>query len=118
MRRAGILALALWVSSASAHAEPARVVDGDTIRVGAERVRIFGLDCPERRAPGGHAATELMRALVDGHPVRLERCGRDRFGRTVARVYIGEADVAKLMIDSGHCREYCKFSKNAYGSCK
>jgi micrococcal nuclease len=70
-----------------------RIVDGDTLRVGVERVRLIGIDAPEAHGAvecHGREATRALAALLPvGTPVRLaydvER--RDRYGRTLAYVY-------------------------------
>ena len=66
-----------------------RAVDGDTIRCGSERIRLRGVYAPELAEPGGaEARTRLQRRLDEGE-VRLDRHGRDRYGRTRADVYVG-----------------------------
>jgi micrococcal nuclease len=70
------------------------VVDGDTIRLGEERVRLIGVDTPETRKPGtpvqcfGKKATAFTTKLVAGRKVRLELDveERDRYGRLLAYV--------------------------------
>lgn len=70
------------------------VVDGDTIRIGEERIRLIGVDTPETRKPGtpvqcfGKKATAFMERLVDGRAVTLELDAdhRDRYGRLLAYV--------------------------------
>jgi micrococcal nuclease len=72
-----------------------RVVDGDTIKVGNETVRLIGIDTPETKKPGtpvqcfGKAATALTERLVEGRKVKLVRDveERDRYGRLLAYVY-------------------------------
>ncbi len=91
-------AFRLWQQSQSAH--PARqgagvvthFVDGDTIDVsGYGRIRLIGIDTPERGRPGFVQATERTRALCDGQAVRVEVCPvrpTDRYGRTRALIYL------------------------------
>jgi len=87
-----------------------RVVDGDTIhvRIGGrvEKVRYIGVNTPElhhptrREEPGGRQAHAANRRLVEGKRVRLELDvqSRDRYGRMLAYVWIGETMVnAKLV---------------------
>jgi micrococcal nuclease len=70
------------------------VVDGDTIRIGDERIRLIGVDTPETRKPGspvecfGKQATAFTKRLVLGRKVRLELDveHRDRYGRLLAYV--------------------------------
>lgn len=85
--------------------------DGDSLRCGAERVRIAGIDAPELgRCPRGRtctpgdgkAAKRALAGLVDGREVRLVRTGQDRYGRTLARVYVGGRNVACDLIARGH----------------
>jgi endonuclease YncB( thermonuclease family) len=87
-------------------------VDGDTLDCAGERVRLAGLDTPERNGACAEeraladAATRRMRGLIaDG--VALERRGVDRYGRTlaVARDAAGR-DVAQVMIGEGLARTY------------
>ncbi len=92
--------------------ERARVVDGDTIAVGGETIRIMGLDAPEMhaRCPRewhlARLATARLTALVrDG--VALERHGRDRYGRVLAVVRTADGQVvAEVMIAEGLARPY------------
>jgi micrococcal nuclease len=75
-----------------------RVVDGDTIRLGDERVRLIGVDTPETKRPGtpvecfGREATAFTKRLLEGRRVRLELDveSRDRYGRLLA--YVRRAD--------------------------
>ncbi len=73
-----------------------RVADGDTLEVlrleGARRVpvkvRLHGVDCPERRQPFGKQAKEAALRLAAGQTVRVEPKARDRYGRTVGVVVL------------------------------
>ena len=88
-----------------------RVIDGDTLILeGGRRVRLLGIDAPEPRAPGGPEAAARLRELVAGRRVRLEfaapLAGRteDRYGRLLARVRVGGADVGERLRREGHAR--------------
>ena len=69
-----------------------RVVDGDTLVVDGERVRLIGVDTPESVKPGspvecfGKEASAFLRRLLAGRRVRLETDveERDRYGRLLA----------------------------------
>ena len=95
-----------------AHAVPARIVsviDGDTIDVelaaGGDRIRIrlFGIDAPERKQPGGEAARVFMFAFLF-QTVAIEPQGKrpDRYGRTVTTVYLpGGESLQALLLEAG-----------------
>lgn len=102
----------------NAVAQQVRVVDGDTIVVDGERVRIYGLDCPERRDPGGPLATRTLAKMLDGAAIDLKRRGQDRYGRTVAKVFADGRDVTCQMIRAGVCREYVRYSRGEYEGCR
>ena len=88
-------ALGLGGAQSSERGKVSRIVDGDTIYVGDESVRLIGIDTPETKAPNtpvecfGKAATAEITRLVDGRRVRLEFDveRRDRYGRQLAYVY-------------------------------
>jgi micrococcal nuclease len=101
--------LSLLLLASPAHAETLRVVDGDTFVLNGERVRILGIDAPEKNQPYGHEATQMLRALL-ADPVTLERKGKDRYGRTLAHVYTARGvDVGGRMLAQGYawCWEPC-----------
>ena len=82
-----------------------KIVDGDTIDValdsGPIRIRMQGIDAPERGQPMSGDATELLRDLVDEKEVELLPSGQYSFERMIARVYLGETDVNAEMIRRG-----------------
>jgi endonuclease YncB( thermonuclease family) len=82
-----------------------KVVDGDTIDVDGVRVRIIGIDTPERGECGYDLATEAMAALVDGRTVTLTsvygKDDTDRYGRLLRYVDRGTTDAGLSMINEG-----------------
>ena len=91
-----------------------RVIDGDTIVVhGVGRVRLIGVDVPEvqhpRRGPSepsGQAARTFLENWLEGRRVRLEfgPVRTDKYGRTLARVYLDGTSVTDELIRLGHGR--------------
>lgn len=91
-----------------------RIIDGDTIQVRVasrvETIRYIGIDTPEVRhprrgaEPGGRAATRVNRALVRGRNVRLELDvqARDRHGRLLAYVWVGDLMVNAELVRRGY----------------
>jgi micrococcal nuclease len=95
-------------SSARVDVAVLRVVDGDTIVValgGAKgtKVRLIGIDTPERDDCFYDAATDRMRALVGGRSVKLVRdvSETDRYGRLLRYVYVGSEFVNATMVSDG-----------------
>ena len=130
IRRLALVALAVGLAAA-APAEltgPARVVDGDTFSVGAERVRLWGVDAPEGRqvcqnAQGqgyacGDAARDQLVGLIGGRVVRCVVRDRDPYGRAVSRCVAGSTDLGEAMVRAGWAVDYVQFSRGAYAPWK
>ena len=68
------------------------VLDGDTIEVlrntHPERVRLSGIDCPEKGQAFGNRAKHAASALVFGRDVILQTHGQDKYKRTLADVFL------------------------------
>lgn len=94
-------------------------VDGDTLRCGAERVRLIGIDAPEipghcaarRRCVKGdaRASKAALAALIAGRPVRLERHGIDRWGRTLAFAWVDGVSLSCAQLRGGHAAYIAKW---------
>jgi len=99
MNRIAALALAvLMLAATSARAERCRAADGDSLRCGPERVRLHDVYAVELNQAGGRAARRKLAELVDGRQVRLVRHGKDRYGRTLADVYVDGRKVVQADI--------------------
>ena len=104
----------------------ARVVDGDTFSLGAERIRLWGVDAPEGRqvcqdAKGqsyacGDAARDQLVGLIGGRQVRCEVRDRDPYGRAVSRCLAGSTDLGEAMVRAGWAVDYVQFSRGVYAS--
>ena len=82
----------------------ARVVDGDIVELGnGETVRLVGIDAPETGECGHDRATDRLAGLVLGQAVRLLRPDedRDRYGRLLRYVDVGDQDVGLRLIRRG-----------------
>ncbi len=78
-----------------------RAVDGDTIRVGAERIRLRGIDTPEMSELAGPAAKQRLEELLRSGPIRIVPRGRDVYDRLVADVFINEQNIAEVLRNEG-----------------
>ena len=89
------------------------VVDGDTLRLNGERIRIIGMDAPEMNqtctdANGrpwacGRVATQQLAALIAGNRVECTAKGRGHYGRTLASCSAGSvSDLGEAMVRAGY----------------
>jgi endonuclease YncB( thermonuclease family) len=87
------------------------VTDGDTLRCGDRRVRLYGIDAPELPGhcrpgrsctPGDpYASTANLRALVGASTLQCDSKGIDTYGRTLARCSAGSQDLSCGQIKGG-----------------
>jgi len=65
-------------------------VDGDTVDVEVDgrvlRVRVYGIDCPEKGQPFADEARELAASVVEGKTVSVTPVDSDHLGRSIADV--------------------------------
>lgn len=114
-----VLGLTALAPDARALSGAVRVVDGDTLELGGQTVRLFGIDAPEHDQScdrGGEVwscgdwSTAQLRALVAGHQVTCEGEDRDRYGRVLARCQAGGQDLGAAMVEAGAARAYRRYS--------
>lgn len=95
----------------------AKVIDGDTIRVSAEHgasvvVRLYGIDCPEKKQDYGKEATQVTKTIALGRVVDIDELYKDRYGRTVAIVTLPNDQILQeALLMSGAAwvdLRYCK----------
>lgn len=93
------------------------ITDGDTITVrtaaGTLKIRLAGIDAPEKRQPYGSKAKEALGKMLAGREVRLIDEGKDVYGRTLARVIAGGIDVNAAMVRQGYAWHFVKYDKSA-----
>jgi micrococcal nuclease len=108
--------LILFLFASPVPAWKGRVVaikDGDTIEVlhnnRPERIRLYGIDCPELHQDFGSKAKEFTSEWVFGKIVGVEPVDRDRYGRTVAWVWVHGKSLNKELVRAGlawHYKQY------------
>jgi endonuclease YncB( thermonuclease family) len=101
----------LAVSASNIPPVHVEVVDGDTLRLGRERVRLYGIDAPEaaqtcfdgngRFWGCGRAATEHLKAMVAGKPVVCVQRDRDVYHRPVSICAVHGTDLGEAMVRAG-----------------
>lgn len=79
-----------------------RVVDGDTmVLAGGQRVRLGGVNCPEIDEPLGVEAREFALKMVGRKDVEVRRDRKDRYGRLVTDVRVGDRSLAFSLVEAG-----------------
>jgi endonuclease YncB( thermonuclease family) len=94
-----------------------RISDGDTFHVlhddqSTEKIRLYGIDCPERRQPFSQKAENYLSELIFGRTVRIIRKDTDRYGRTVAIVYVNKTNVNEALLRAGFAWHYTHHDNN------
>ena len=93
-----VLLLATPASSADYAGKVIGITDGDTLTLLTPdkqqiKVRLAEVDTPESGQPFGNKAKAALSALAFGKQARVAVVDRDRYGRIVGRVYVGDTDV-------------------------
>lgn len=93
------------------------VLDGDTIDVlnghHAERIRLSGIDCPEKGQAFGTRAKQAASELVYGKEVTIQTHGKDRYKRTIGDVILLDGtNINQELVKQGWCWWYRKYAPN------
>ena len=72
-------------------------IDGYTLRCsGGERVKIEGIRAPELNQPGGEDARQRLQRRIRSGELVVQRGGTDKYGRTLARIYVNGNRVTQV----------------------
>ena len=98
-----------------------KVSDGDTLNVQkvengkfvgeVMKIRMFGIDAPEKTQDYGIESKQALEKLVSGKTLEIEEKNRDRYGRTVAVVYVNGQNVNEEMVKNGNAWWYQEYAK-------
>jgi endonuclease YncB( thermonuclease family) len=91
-----------------------KVADGDTITVldnsqAQHRIRLQGIDAPEKGQPFGNASGKHLAGLVAGKTVTVKWDKRDRFRRIVGKVLVDGVDVCLEQIKAGYAWHFKRY---------
>jgi endonuclease YncB( thermonuclease family) len=92
-----------------------RVIDGDTVvvldaRMEQHRVRLAGIDAPERDQPFGTKSKQYLADLVAGKQITVDWHTLDRYHRIVGNIILGGQDVNLAMVTGGLAWWYRKYA--------
>lgn len=94
-----------------------KVIDGDTFVVKIQgvpmEIRLAGIDAPEHDQPFGTQAREQLRALIGGQQCVLVPIDTDRYGRTIAHLWIGNTYANRELVRRGAAWFYTEFANDA-----
>lgn len=92
------------------------VKDGDTIVVwdGKEQttIRLEGVDAPEHNQAFGEKAKQFTSSMVFGKKVRIDGKQKDKYGRTIGEVYVGDKSLNDELLIAGFAWHYKQYSKS------
>ncbi|MEP3279573.1 MAG: thermonuclease family protein [Stappiaceae bacterium] len=89
-----------------------KIIDGDTIKIGSEKIRLMGFDTPEmdarctREKRLALKARDRLTVLIGRGELTINRHGEDRWGRTLAYVRSQGQDVGTVLIKEKLARPY------------
>ena len=94
-----------------------RVLDGDTVDLLTAqreniRIRLNAIDAPEKGQAYGQRSRKFLNDLVHGRNVRVQYAGKDRYGRILGDIYLGEELINLKMVDAGLAWHYVMFAKD------
>jgi len=123
----GCLLIALSVASSAIAADltgRASVIDGDTIEIHGQRIRLHGIDAPESRQTCrldgkdwrcGQAAALALQEHIGAGAVTCRQIAIDRYKRAVSRCFLGGADIAVFLVSQGWALDWPRYSGGEFG---
>jgi endonuclease YncB( thermonuclease family) len=87
------------------------VIDGDTLDIGRDRIRLHAINAPERNETGGREATTALRSIIAGRPVRCVWDGTKTHRRYVAVCTVGSIDLGRELVRRGYAAACPRFSR-------
>ena len=103
----------------SANSDQLIVTDGDTIRIGDERIRFSGIDAPEIKQTCiyqeiefkcGEFSKNLLIEKISNQEVSCIRENTDQYGRTLAECFVGKESLSSYLVREGYAFAYRKYS--------
>ena len=122
-----ILFVFFFIFDSSSHALEkiqgyAKVIDGDTIHIGKNKIRLYGIDAPEIKQKcfilndEWDCGKQAKKNLINFINLRKVNCiilDKDRYKRDIAECYVGEKNINKWMVKNGWALSY-RYYSNKY----
>lgn len=111
-----LLALGCTVHAETVTGRVVGVLDGDTIDVldagkVQHRIRLSGIDAPEKKQPFGNRSKESLSALAFDKIVDVETKKQDRYGRQIGKVLVNGQDVNLVQVERGMAWFYRQYQR-------
>lgn len=99
----------------------ALVIDGDTLQIATERVRLHGIDAPETSQtcgaglaswPCGRMAADGLAGMINRQDVTCVGTKRDRYGRLLAVCHAGAVNLNATMVRAGWALAYRRYAQD------
>lgn len=116
--RSACIILAISLSHAAQadtlHGRVIGIADGDTLTIldanrDQHRIRLAGIDAPERKQPFGQASKQSLSDLAYDRDVDVEWHKSDRYGRIIGKVLVSGVDANLIQIKKGMAWHYKKY---------
>ena len=99
----------------------ARIIDGDTIHIKSNKIRLHGIDAPEIKQTCkidnqnwycGKQSTKELKNLINNQKVECNVNDIDRYNRYVAICYVNEININQWMVKNGWAIAYRYYSED------
>ena len=109
------LCIAMSLNAATLQGKVVSVADGDTITVldsqkTQHKIRLQGIDAPERAQPFGNKSRQSLHELVHGKQVTVDYQKKDKYGRVVGKILLNNTDVCLEQLKRGMAWHYKQYA--------
>ena len=120
MKRTILSLIILFFLSQNLFANSVKVIDGDTIKIGNEKIRFGGIDAPElkqicfkneEKISCGILVKNVLKKKIGKETPKCISEGKDIYKRTIAECFINGESLSKFLVSNGYAFAYRKYSR-------
>ncbi len=120
MKRTILSLIILFFLSQNLFANSVKVIDGDTIKIGNEKIRFGGIDAPElkqicfkneEKISCGVLVKNVLKKKIGKETPKCISEGKDVYKRTIAECFINGESLSKFLVSNGYAFAYRKYSR-------
>lgn len=109
------LCIAMSLNAATLQGKVVSVADGDTVTVldsqkTQYKIRLQGIDAPERAQAFGNKSKQSLHELVHGKQVTVDYQKKDKYGRVVGKILLNNTDVCLEQLKRGMAWHYKQYA--------